>query len=133
MIRACLHLVTVTSARGIHVLGFEIIVSREAPGPQSETVLASWRVGFGGLGWLDALVAEGKAVFVAGNQGYPVHYTAVASAVLAILANGPPEHPDPVLRNGPVYGISDAAIDRAALLECPPDEQLTIQAWDLSS
>lgn len=71
-----------------------------------------------------------------GGDGYPVKYTIPAATLLSIISSGPPKHnggwvigEDYVLPPG---WTSKAKIDRAALAQCSPEEELLIEAWDLS-
>ena len=68
------------------MLGWWITVSKGSIAedlPQDAT-LASWEVGLGGLRWLDALVAAGRAQKLRGD-GYPTRYEARAEFVLPLL------------------------------------------------
>ncbi len=123
------------------MLGWHIFISRQAlakspDNPEgTESTLASWEAGLGGLDWLDALVKEGRAVYL-GGDGYPVRYTATAAGVVSKLSAGPPRHEGPL-----VFGedyvmaggwVGDVRVDQSRLAECSPDEELLIEAWDLS-
>mgnify|MGYP003575135279 CR=1 FL=1 len=115
------------------MLGWHIRIVRNTPKPE---LLAEWETSLGGTDWIDALVKEGRAVFVAGNQGYPVVYTAAARATVPALAEGPPSYSGPAVF-GDAYmkpsGWTGAVnVDTARLAACDPGEELTIETWHLS-
>lgn len=90
-------------------------------------VLASWIVGTGGIRWIGQLVDRGEAVCVR-SDGYPNLYTAPARLIVAALAGAEPPWDETFPLSRP-HGIS---IKRDALAVCPPDEMLTVAAWDQS-
>lgn len=104
-------------------------------------LLAHWDAGGGGTSWLSALVSAGKAVQT-GFGGYPQRYTALASDVLPLVENGGVTPPDDGLwifglDEGEEYiqppgWISNLVIHHDRIKACPPDQQLAIEAWDLS-
>ena len=102
---------------------------------RKEAVLANWEVGPGGIDWLQQLVREGKATWLAFN-GYPNRYTAKAGDVLPLLAGGPPAHRGPAIIGDdyvmPANWKGDAIFHPDKIATCPPDQPLTIDAWDLS-
>jgi hypothetical protein len=53
--------------------------------------------------------------------------------VFAVLANATAEDLDRLVSLERVHGTFNVGFDPAALAACPPEEQLTIEAWDLSS
>lgn len=123
------------------MLGWHIFIRQQAAGnahdeprPSGPT-LASWEAGLRGLDWLDALVEEGKAASL-GGDGYPLRYTATAAALLSKLSDGPPRHDSPMVLGDdyvmPKGWIGHVSIDRASLAACPADDELLIEAWDLS-
>ena len=83
--------------------------------------LTGWRSGIDGLGWLDELVAEGRATQFTGN-GYPTCYSAVASATVA--------------RISALHVAGDPCVSAVDVMSlettCDPGEWLMIEAWDLS-
>ena len=108
------------------MLGWWITVSKGSIAedlPQDAT-LASWEVGLGGLRWLDALVAAGRAQKLRGD-GYSTRYEARAEFVLPLL-DEVMGHPSVKLKMFP------PKLDRAEIETCPPDSLLTIDAWDQS-
>lgn len=107
------------------MLGWDIAIYTQPDGSTPATmsskegdVVARWETGLGGLDWIDAIVAEGKATSLGGN-GYPIRYTFQAKHLLA--------------------GISKA-LDSATFVrgidthgvEGRPDEWLLVEAWDMS-
>jgi hypothetical protein len=87
--------------------------------------------------WLEQIVTEGRATSLGGN-GYPCTYTIKASVLVGALRAGAPNispgeqvivGDDYIARSGTV---TDFRIDWAVLGECPPDEELFVEAWDLS-
>lgn len=86
--------------------------------------LASWEVGFGGLRWLDDLVAAGKAQKLRGD-GFPTRYESRVIDVLPLL-DEVMGHPSVKLKMFP------PKLRRAEIETCPPDLVLTIDAWDQS-
>lgn len=119
------------------MLGWDFSVMRfqDADRPGKIPVLASWEAGFTGDEWIYTLVKQGKAVFL-GGDGYPLRFKATTATILAALAGGSPKH-----EGGWVFGedyvqppgwASGLKIDREAFSQCPPDEELLIEVWDLS-
>lgn len=99
------------------------------------TLLASWEVSIGGLAWLDKLVAEGRAERLS-KDGYPSRYTARAKDIFPLIAAGPPRH-DGLLVIGADYvrppgWKSQFRIEQPKFDACPPEQILTIDAWDQS-
>lgn len=99
------------------------------------TRLAVWQSDASGLGWIEALVASGRARSLGGN-GYPNLYTATAAELIPRVRKGPPrgrrvwsagEHD--VL--GPGW-LGRTVIDEAAIEQCRPEEWPVIEAWDES-
>src|SRR5436190_16145424 len=82
-------------------LGWYISVNRQEDGgsvPASVGAatgieLAAWRANIGGLGWLDALVKDQKAIEI-GQTRWSIAYTAMAADVIPRLRDGRP--PDAV-------------------------------------
>lgn len=122
------------------MLGWFIIIARQdakvPAGAKDAQALATWETSLGGLDWIDALVAQGKATRESAG-GYPTRYVADAAAVLPILlAQQVPRH-----RQFGAAGNDDAVpagwvgeahfhADRISL--CSHDEPLIIDAWDQS-
>ena len=118
------------------MLGWQIFVLRQVTTEPAETqTLAEWEAGLGGLAWLDDLVKAGRATCL-GGDGYPLRYTANAAVVANAIGNGPPRHDGPVVVGEdyitPGGWIDGMAVDRSNLDACVADEELLIEAWDLS-
>ena len=118
------------------MLGWQIFILRQAPKePANTQTLASWEAGLGGLAWLDDLVKAGRATCL-GGDGYPLRYTANSTTVAAAISHGPPHHKGPVVLGEdyitPSGWIDGVVVDRSKLDACAPDEELLIEAWDLS-
>jgi len=122
------------------MLGWFIIIARQdtgAPaGAKDAQPLATWETSLGGLDWIDALVAQGKATRQSAG-GYPTRYVADAAAVLPmLLAQQVPPHRHFCLADGNHaasagwVGEVHFHADRIAL--CSHDEPLIIDAWDQS-
>lgn len=124
------------------MIGWYIVVAtkpREDRTQESESedaVLASWEASVEGLDWIDQLAGAGHAVKLRGG-GYPNMYSALAGPVLDLLRNGPP----PATRGVPIIGddyvMSAGWRDKVQLHDermqrCLRDQQLVIEAWDLS-
>lgn len=122
------------------MLGWFITIARQdanaTAGSKDVQTLATWETSLGGLDWIDALVAQGKATRESAG-GYPTRYVADAAAVLPILlAQQVPVHRDfgsvadddvsPAGWTGRIHFHAD----RIAL--CSHDEPLIIEAWDQS-
>lgn len=100
-----------------------------------DSLLASWTASIGGLDWLDQLVRDGKATDY-GGDGYPMRYTAPARHVLPLIASSPPGHGGPAVVGDdyflPSGWVGKTRMSREKLTQCPPDEELYIEAWDES-
>ena len=99
------------------------------------TRLAVWQTDSFGLGWIDELVKEGKAVDL-GGDGYPSHYTATFEHLIPPILLGPPQ-----ARSAWAYDATDilgklwegkTVINQPAVKSCRPGEWLLIEAWDES-
>jgi len=122
------------------MLGWGINIWRQidpasTPARERRGFIAAWEAALGGTKWLDALVVQGKAVSLGGN-GYPLTYKAPASVIASQLATGPPRHSGPVTVGDdyflPSGWTGDFKLDQSELAKCSPDEELIIEAWDLS-
>lgn len=114
------------SAIGETVLGYWIVISTQPPEDvaalevRKKSVLANWETGTAGIRWLDELVSDGRATKLRGD-GYPNRYVSTARVVLPLIAPMPPG------------GKSSNAIFKTdEIAACPPDQSLTIEAWDQS-
>ncbi|MFH0131906.1 hypothetical protein ACGLHS_16990 [Variovorax sp. VaC1] len=98
------------------------------------TLLASWEAGVGGLAWLHKLVAEGKVERLS-RDGYPSRYTARAKDVLPLIVGGPPAPSGSLIDADyvrPAGWKSQFRIEQPKFDACPPEQVLTIDAWDQS-
>lgn len=123
------------------MIGWWIVISTQTPEERRQAVdrkafiLATWEVGLGGLDWLEQLVAQGHAGRLR-SDGYPNVYVAAAEVVQPLLEDGPPAHRglgvigDDYVMPANWLGQVEMHIDRIA--SCPSQQQLTIEAWDLS-
>ncbi len=96
--------------------------------------LAAWTSGgFGGLDWIDNLVSESKAEDLDGN-GYPDYYKVQAQYVLKALASAKPKNKGQTIMDDENVLSSDmrSKIDISEIAKLKPDQQLIIEAWDLS-
>jgi hypothetical protein len=96
--------------------------------------LATWTSGgFGGLDWIDDLVSEGKAEDLGGN-GYPDYYKVQAQFVLNALATDTPKNEGQTIMDDENVMTSDwrSKIDTSEIAKLKPNQQLIIEAWDLS-
>lgn len=125
------------------MIGWMIIIStqtreerdRTPPDALEAAELARWETGPGGTDWLDQLVAVGKAICPP-SDGYPCRYSARAGDVLPLLAAGPPAHSGPAVIGDdylmPANWTGNIVLYQDRIAACPPDQMLTIEAWDLS-
>ena len=125
------------------MLGWNISVHRQRNGGANpaemnadcDDALAIWQTGIRGLEWLDELVVAGKAIDLGGN-GYPLWYTARAIDTLPQLIPKPPMARD-VWQFDPGDVLTEKWLGKTflnthAIIECPAEEWLLIEAWDES-
>ncbi len=96
--------------------------------------LAAWTSGgFGGLDWIDSLVSESKAENL-GGHGYPYYYKAKAQVVLKALTADAPKNKGQTIVDDENVMSADwrSKIDTSAIAKLRPNQQLLIEAWDLS-
>ncbi len=96
--------------------------------------LATWTSGgFGGLDWIDNLVRESKAEDLGGN-GYPLYYKAKAQFILEALALDVSKNKSQTIIGDDYLMPSDwpSEIDTSKIAKCEPNQQLILEAWDLS-
>ena len=96
--------------------------------------LATWTSGgFDGLDWIDNLVSEAKAEDLGGN-GYPIYYKAQAQVVLQALATTTPKNKGQTIMDDENAMSLDrrSKIDTSEIAKLKPNQQLIIEAWDLS-
>lgn len=113
------------------MLGWKVYVKKE-----SDTLIASWCVGLGGLAWINSLVKEGSAQDLGGN-GYPNSYSVRADVLLPKIYPNPPLNEGANLVIGEDYILSgsnswNVDLNQAEIEKCDPSEILIIEGWDLS-
>ena len=122
------------------MLGFEIEIYKFTDGMDITSnkiikpVLARWTSGgFRGLDWIENLVSEAKAEDLGGN-GYPLYYKAKAQFILEALALDVPKNKGQTIIGDDYVMPSDwrSEIDTSKIAKCDPDQQLIVEAWDLS-
>ena len=122
------------------MLGFDIEIYKFTDGMDITSnkiikpVLARWTSGgFRGLDWIENLVSEAKAEDLGGN-GYPLYYKAQAQVVLQALATDTPKNKGQTIMDDENVMTSDwrSKIDTSEIAKCKSDQQLIIEAWDLS-
>lgn len=96
--------------------------------------LATWTSGgFDGLDWIDNLVSQAKAEDLGGN-GYPFYYKVQAQFVLQALGRDTPKSKEQTIMDDEIVLSSDwqSKIDTSEIAKLRPNQQLLIEAWDLS-
>lgn len=97
--------------------------------------LAIWQVaGRAGLGWIRALVEEGRAIDLGQVSILNFLYTARTRDLIPFVSVTPPHARDP-WSSDPEDGFTSAWLGRTTLDEeqiaaCEPDEWLLISVWD---
>ena len=122
------------------MLGFDIEIYKFTDGMDitslkiDKPILARWSSGgFRGLDWIENLVSEAKAEDLGGN-GYPLYYKAKAQFILEALALDVPKNKGQTIIGDDYVMPSDwrSDIDTSKISKCDPDQQLIVEAWDLS-
>jgi len=122
------------------MLGFDIEIYKFTDGMDitslkiDKPILARWSSGgFRGLDWIENLVSEAKAEDLGGN-GYPLYYKAKAQFILEALALDAPKNKGQTIIGDDYVMQSDwrSEIDTSKIAKCDPDQQLIVEAWDLS-
>ena len=96
--------------------------------------VATWTSGgFDGLDWIDNLVSEAKAEDLGGN-GYPIYYKAQAQFVLKAHAMDTQKNEGQTIVDDENVDTPDwrSKIDTSEIAKLKPNQQLLIEAWDLS-
>ncbi len=96
--------------------------------------LATWTsASFDGLDWINDLVSAAKAEDL-GGEGYPFYYKAQAQVILQALATDTPKNEGQIIMDDENVMTSDwqSKIDTSAIAKLKPNQQLIIEAWDLS-
>jgi hypothetical protein len=124
----------------VFMLGFDIEIYELTDGMDitsnkiDKPILARWSSGgFSGLDWIDNLVSEAKAEDLGGN-GYPLYYKAQAQVILQALATDTPKNEGQTIMDDENVMTSDwqSKVDTSAIAKLKPNQQLIIEAWDLS-
>lgn len=123
------------------MIGWWIVIAAQTPEERDRVVdseamvLANWEVGPGGIDWLHQLVKAGKARRLS-FSGYPNRFVAQAGHILPLLAGGTPAHRGPAIIGDdyvmPANWKGNVIFHQDKIAACPPDQLLTIDAWDLS-
>ena len=122
------------------MLGFDIEIYKFTDGMDitslkiDKPILARWSSGgFRGLDWIENLVSEAKAEDLGGN-GYPLYYKAKAQFILEALALDVPKNKGQTIIGDDYVMPSDwrSDIDTSKISKCDPDQQLIVEAWELS-
>lgn len=125
------------------MIGWWIVVSTQSPDERDQAdqdgrraaILAQWEAGADGIRWIEALVDEDLAEKLAGG-GYPNRYVVLARDVLPHLVDEAPAAAgtlivgDAYIATSTWRGKMDKNPERIAA--CPPNQRLTIDAWDQS-
>ncbi len=96
--------------------------------------LATWTSGgFDGLDWINDLVSDAKAEDLDG-EGYPFYYKVKAQVVLQELATDTPKNEGQIIMDDKNIMSSDwqSKIDISEIKKLKSNQQLVIEAWDLS-
>jgi hypothetical protein len=125
---------------GVFMIGYSISVYEFVEGMDITSIsndneaLATWTSGgFGGLDWIDNLVSESKAEHLGGN-GYPDYYKVKAQVVLQALSSETPKNKGQTIIDDENVMSADwrSKIDTSEIAKVKPNQQLLIEAWDLS-
>ena len=118
----------------IYIYEFSKEVDLESPISQ-KTILSEWTASLGGLDWIEDLIKEGKAKELEGyNNGYPEMYKAKAEDILTKLTYHIPKGKDQTVIGDDYIMSADwrSKIDTSEIAKCKPDQELIVEAWDLS-
>ncbi len=120
------------------MIGYTIFVYRFIEGiditKNKEKAFLTWSSGgFDGLDWIDNLVSQAKAEDLGGN-GYPFYYKVQAQFVLQALATDTPKNKGQTIMDDESVLSSDwqSKINTSEIAKLRPNQQLLIEAWDLS-
>jgi len=120
---------------GYSISVYEFIEGMDITSISNENeALVTWSSsGFNGLDWIDNLVSQAKAEDLGGN-GYPFYYKVQAQFVLQALATNTPKNKGQTIMDDESVLSSDwpSKIDTSAIAKLKPNQQLIIEAWDLS-
>lgn len=120
------------------MIGYTIFVYKFIEGMDitktKEKAFLTWSSGgFDGLDWIDNLVSQAKAEDL-GGDGYPFYYKVQAQFVLQALATDTPKNKGQTIMDDESVLSSDwqSKIDTSEIAKLKPNQQLLIEAWDLS-
>ena len=120
------------------MIGYTIFVYKFNEGmditKNKEKAFLTWSSGgFDGLDWIDNLVSQAKAEDL-GGDGYPFYYKVQAQFVLQALATDTPKNKGQTIMDDEGVLSSDwqSKIDTSEIAKLKPNQQLIIEAWDLS-
>ena len=122
------------------MLGFDIEIYKFTDGMDitsnkiSKPVLIKWTSsGFDGLDWINTLLNEAKAEDLGGN-GYPFFYKAKTQFILRALTSDISKNKGQTIMGDDYVASSDwrSQINISKLEECDSNQELIIEAWDLS-
>lgn len=123
------------------MIGWWIVVARQTldHGAKSldpkAAVLATWETSVSGIDWLNKLAGGGLADQLS-YDGYPNRFVAIARDVLPLIEGGPPAHSGPEIIGDdyvmPGNWTGKLTLHHDKIAACPPDQILTIEAWDQS-
>lgn len=122
------------------MIGFSISIYEFVEGVDITSIsndndaLASWSSGgFDALDWIDNLVSQAKAEDL-GGDGYPLYYKVKAQFVLQALATDTSKNKRQTILDDESTLSSNrrSKIDTSEIAKLKPNQQLIIEAWDLS-
>jgi len=120
---------------GYSISVYEFIEGMDITSISNENeALVTWSSsGFNGLDWIDNLVSQAKAEDL-GGDGYPFYYKVQAQFVLQALARNTPKNKGQTIMDDESVLSSDwpSKIDTSEIAKLKPNQQLIIEAWDLS-
>ena len=124
------------------MLGWQIYINRHQidrgaceSGLRDETLIATWETSINGRHWLESLVKEGKAKELPGD--YCIRrYSVKAKNLLPVIGTLHKNNERPIVVGEGEDQFSvfnrNIKIYQSRIDECPPDELLFIETWDLS-
>ena len=118
------------------MLGFSIIAYTGDAGTDNQKILARWKTGIGGLGWIEGLVREKKAKILQAN-GYPNRYQTTLADVLHAIQVDSITPKVGIWVVGDDYALTPGYITKPELINEnieseSPNSSITVDAWDLS-
>jgi hypothetical protein len=120
---------------GYSISIYEFVVGMDITSISNDNeALATWTSGgFDGLDWIDNLVSQAKAEDLGGN-GYPLYYKVKAQFVLQALVMDTPKNKGQTIMDDENVLSADwrSKIDTSEIAKLKPNQELIIEAWDLS-